>query len=314
MKADWLLLTTTLPTRPSGLRVRVWRSLKSTGAGQLREGVYLLPASAVSAPALRELAHSIAQAGAPAHLIELNANDAAQESAFRKLFNRSEAHAAFQQQIKSAAQGLRGASAAALRRQLRALESQWQQLQATDFFAAAPAQKSAQALAALRLRIERQLSPGEPSAAAAEIPRRALADHQGRSWATRKRPWVDRLASAWLITRFIDHKPRFLWLADARRCPASALGYDFDGATFTHVADKVTFEVMAESFGLLADPALQRLAGIVHHIDVGGQPADEAAGLEAIVRGLQLQHARDDDLLAASLPLFDALHAALKET
>ena len=90
------------------------------------------------------------------------------------------------------------------------------------------------------------------------------------------------------------------------------LGFDFDGATFTHVGDKVTFEVVAESFGLHQDAALARLATLVHFIDIGGVPVDEAPGFEMLVRGLQAQHGDDDALLAAALPLLDACYAALQ--
>lgn len=95
-------------------------------------------------------------------------------------------------------------------------------------------------------------------------------------------------------------------------CPKSALGYDFDGATFRHTGDKVTFEVVAESFGLLGDAALQRLARLVHYIDVGGIPVNEAPGFEMLVRGLQARHADDDQLLVAALPVFDAYYAAMQ--
>jgi len=309
---DWLLLTATLPTAPSGLRVRVWRALKATGAGSLREGVYLLPAHAATAQALHELGHTIADAGAPAHLLTLQARDAAQEESFRSLFDRTAAHAEFVQAVKAARTALRTASEAEARRQQRALDQRWQALQASDFFPDTRSRKSADALAALRHEVERRLAADEPSATAAAIALRSPADFQSRTWATRKRPWIDRLATAWLIQRFVDRRPRFLWLSDPKRCPRSALGYDFDGATFTHVDDKVTFEVIAQSFSLLGDPALRRLADLVHYLDVGGIPVDEAAGLEAIVRGLQSRHTRDDELLAAALPVFDALHAALQ--
>jgi len=114
------------------------------------------------------------------------------------------------------------------------------------------------------------------------------------------------------VQRFVDTAARFVWLEDPRQCPASALGYDFDGATFSHVDTLVTFEVVARSFGLDADTGIQRLAALVHYIDVGGIPVDEAAGIEALVRGLQALHATDDGLLAASLPIFDSLYSAMK--
>ncbi len=311
---DWLILTATLPTKPSALRVRVWRNLKATGAGTLREGVYLLPAHAPSAAALWELERTIAEAGADAHLLQVRARDAAQEAAFQALFDRSDLYAELLQSVKEARSGLAGAGEAQLQKQLRQLEQQLQALRASDFFPGKPAEKAAAALAALRREIELKLSPDEPAASRVAIRLLAVADHQGRTWATRRRPWMDRLASAWLISRFIDREPRFLWLSDARRCPKSALGYDFDGASFSHVGDQVTFEVIAASFALGADPALQRLAALVHYIDVGGIPVDEAPGLERLVRGLQAQYADDDQLLQAALPLFDALYIGFQNT
>ncbi|HOW46672.1 MAG TPA: chromate resistance protein [Rubrivivax sp.] len=309
---DWLILTATLPTSPSGLRVRVWRALKATGAGSLREGVYLLPQHAATAPALQALERTIAEAGADAHLLLVSARDAAQEQAFRALFDRAEAYAELLQSVKEARAGLRQATQAQLRKTLHGLEQRLRAIQASDFFPGKPGEKAGQALAALRRQVELQLSPDEPAASRAAIEARAVADYRGRTWATRKRPWVDRLATAWLVQRFIDPSPRFVWLDDARQCPKRALGYDFDGATFTHVDDKVSFEVMAESFGLLGDAALRRVAALVHYIDVGGIPVDEAPGFEALVRGLQARHAKDDALLAAALPLFDAFYAAMQ--
>lgn len=311
---EWLLLSATLPTHPSALRVRVWRALKATGAGSLREGVYLLPASAPSAAALWDIERSIQAAGAEAHLLVVTARDAAQEAGFRALFDRAEAYAELRQAVKQARAQLRRAGETELRRTLRGLEQQLAAVLASDFFPGADADKALAAVAALRRETELKLSPGEPSPAAASLERLDAADFQGRTWATRKRPWVDRLATAWLVQRFIDRSPRFVWLADPAACPKRALGYDFDGARFTHhhLADGqvlVSFEVVARSFGLDADPALQRLGALVHGIDVGGAPVDEAPGVELLVRGLQTRHAKDDALLAAALPLFDSLHA-----
>jgi hypothetical protein len=309
---DWLILTATLPTTPSGLRVRVWRALKATGAGTLREGVYVLPATAPSAVALRELAKTIADAGADAYLLELRARDDAQEQAFRALFDRSEHYAELVQAVKDARRDIKSASEAELHKALRSLEQQLQQVQASDFFPGKESAGCVEAVSALRREIELHLSPDEPSPTRAVVPALSIKDYQGRTWATRKRPWVDRLATAWLVSRFIDKSPNFIWLADPKKCPKQALGYDFDGAAFTHVGELVTFEVVARSFGLDEKPALARLGQLVHYIDVGGVPLDEAPGIEMIVRGLQAQHGGDDQLLEAAFAFFDALHAALK--
>ena len=310
---DWLVLTASLPTSPSGLRVRIWRSLKATGCATLRDGVYILPSAAATASDLWAIEKAIQQGGADAHMLVLKARDAAQEKTFLGLFDRSEPYADFAQVLKETRKALKSAEESDLRKSLRALDQQFQAIHATDFFPGKATAAAAAGLATLRAEIERKLSPDEPMAASGSIERRQRESFQGRTWATRKRPWVDRLATGWLIQRFVDSSPRFVWLADAGKRPKGALGFDFDGATFTHVDDKVTFEVVAHAFGLEADPGIRRLGELVHYIDVGGIPVDEAAGIETIVRGLQAQHDKDDALLAASLPLFDSLYAAMKE-
>jgi hypothetical protein len=308
----WLILTATLPTSPSGLRVRIWRNLKSTHCATLREGVYIIPAAAASAKAFWEMDAAIRAAGADSHLLELQARDGGQEAGFRALFDRTALYAEFAQSLKDARNAFKAAAEADIRKTLRTLEVQLQTILDADFFQGKAAPAATSGLRALRQETERQLSPGEPATAAGDIPLRALGDFQGKTWATRARPWVDRLATAWLVQRFVDKKPAFLWLSNARKCPKSALGYDFDGATFTHVGERVTFEVVAASFGLDKNPSLLRLGELVHFIDIGGIAVDEAAGLEMLVRGLQAQHANDDVLLAAALPLFDTLYAALR--
>jgi hypothetical protein len=308
---EWLVLTASLPTSPSGLRVRIWRALKATGCATLREGVYLLPASAATADALRTLETAIHDGGADAHLLTLRSRDATQEKTFRALFDRSEHYADFVQSLKDVRKGAKVAGEPVLRKLLRTLGQQLQAIQATDHFPGKAGAAAAEALEALRTEIEKRLSPDEPTASERGIQRLRVDAFQRKTWATRKRPWVDRLATAWLIRRFVDANARFVWLADPAKCPKTALGFDFDGARFTHVGNKVTFEVVMHSFGLEGDAALQRLGELVHYIDIGGIPVDEAAGVEMIVRGLQARHAGDDALLEASGECFDALYSAL---
>ena len=142
------------------------------------------------------------------------------------------------------------------------------------------------------------------------MPRLDAGLYQGRTWATRRRLWVDRVASAWLIRRFIDHEANFLWLVQTSDCPKQALGFDFDGATFTHVAERVTFETLMASFGLEADPGLARLATMVHALDIGGEPVPEAKGFEAVMAGARERLNDDDDALLAEMSsVLDSLYA-----
>jgi hypothetical protein len=309
---DWLVLAASLPTSPSGLRVRVWRSLKATGCASLRDGVYILPSTAATAGELWTIEKAILDGGADAHMLVLKARDEGQEKTFLALFDRAEQFADFAQALKETRKSVQSAGEADLHKSLRGLDQQLRALQATDFFPGKASAAAAAGLETLRVEIHQKLSPGEPLAASGSMERLERESFQGRTWATRKRPWVDRLATGWLIQRFVDSSPRFVWLADPSKCPKGALGFDFDGAAFTHVGDKVSFEVVAYTFGLEEDPGIRRLGDLVHYIDVGGIPVDEAAGVETIVRGLQAQHDQDDALLAASLPLFDTLYAAMK--
>lgn len=309
---NWLILTATLPTTPSGLRVRIWRALKSTHCATLREGVYILPANAISAKAFWDMDIAIRDAGAESHLLELQARDDKQDAGFIALFDRSDLYADFMQTLKDARKSFKAASETEIRKKLRDLEVQLQSILAADFFFGRAGESAKSSLRALRHETERQLSPGEPAFAKGETPLLLASDYQGRTWVTRTRPWVDRLATAWLVQRFIDNKPTFIWLANDKKCPKSALGYDFDGATFTHVGERVTFEVVAASFALDDDPGVKRMGHLVHFVDVGGIPVDEAPGLELVVRGLQAQYLDDDELLAAALQLFDGIYAVLR--
>ncbi len=119
---------------------------------------------------------------------------------------------------------------------------------------------------------------------------------------------VDRLACARLIRRFIDHDAQILWLDRPQDCPANALSFYFAEATFSHVGNRVTFETLQASFEL-QEPGLNRIAALVHYLDVGGTQAAEAAGVERVLAGLRETITDDDHLLAAASAIFDGLLA-----
>src|SRR5262249_28090671 len=122
------------------------------------------------------------------------------------------------------------------------------------------------------------------------------------------------LACAGLIKRHIDPAASFMWLARPADLPGDAVGFDFDGAPFTHVDTRVTFEVLLKSFDLEGDGALRRLGDLVHYLDVGGIPVADAAGVSTMLTGAKQQSRDDDQLLKHALALFDWLHAAYSDT
>lgn len=307
--AAWHILIVSLPTRHTTERMRVWRALKVLGCGVLRDGVYLLPAVEGVLAALERQAAEVIAAGGQAQVLSLDARDGAQASAFRDLFDRSPDYAALQSAIDALRKKLKRGVAATLARECTQLQKAFVALAAADYFPGAARDQVADLLDELSQQIEAKRNPDEPRAAAGKVQRLDRTHYLGRTWATRKHMWVDRMASAWLIVRFIDAEAKFKWLAKPEDCPKKALGFDFDGATFTHVGSRVTFEVLLASFGLDEDAALARIGGIVHFLDVGGVPVAEAVGLEAVLKGLREQAANDDALLAAVTPIFDGLYA-----
>ncbi len=196
------------------------------------------------------------------------------------------------------------------RRVLQQVRREYEALVAIDYFPGAAQGQTAQALAEAAAAVTRHFSPDEPQPLHTSIRHLERTAYRGKSWATRQRVWVDRVASAWLIRRFIDPKARFLWLETPQDCPADAIGFDFDGAAFTHTGHRVTFEVLVASFDLGTDLALARLGVLVHALDVGGVPVPEAAGFEAILTGVRASGADDDQVLAAMMPVLDALYTA----
>jgi hypothetical protein len=308
----WSVLFLTLPTQPSAVRLRVWRALKTLGCGSMRDGVYVLPDSkrALFDPLVTEVrAH-----GGQASVLELSASDEAQRAEILALFDRTEAYGQWRTEAHVLAAALPELSGTEARRRWRAVSESLQALVRIDYYPGAAAEQAQTELGALRVALDARFSRGEPVARAPHgIPRLDLRKFQGKRWATRARPWVDRLACAWLIRRFIDKEARFVWLADpagSTPAPRGALGFDYDGARFTHVGARVSFEVLAVSFGLDADPQLQRIARTVHFLDIGGIPVPEAAGLDAVLAGLREVHVDDDVLTHAAASVFDALYAA----
>ena len=304
-KPAWLVMVVTIPGEQPALRMRLWRKLKASGAGVLRDGVYVGPRDDGFQTLFRTQADELVAAGGTAQVLTVDG----QTNEFSHLFDRTTEYKTLIQELGAAARTLKTSSAARLKTRAEVLRRDFEALVSRDFFPNALQQETREALDDLGGRILRKLSPDEPHAARRRLRKLERADYQERTWATRARPWVDRLASAWLIKRFIDPKARIKWLKDPAQKPAKALGFDFDGAEFTHVDERVTFEVLMHCFGLEVDDALTHVAAIVHYLDVGGIPVPEAAGMETILRGMRQRTPNDDALLAEASVVLDDLYA-----
>jgi hypothetical protein len=313
--AAWLLLAAGLPGREAGsARVKLWRTLKDIGAVALRDGVSVVPASGDMRQRLAAIVKEIETGGGSAWVFVLPQQDASVERKLRAMFDRSDAYRVLSPALAALRNGLVASDEANARRRYRELEREFQAVATLDFFPGAAHARLSTGLEKLRAAIDRRFSPAEPASTPGRVARRNPRRFSGAVWATRKRLWVDRVASAWLIKRFIDERARFIWLDSPADCPAEAHGFDFDGATFTHVGELVTFEVLVGAFDLDDDAGLAGLGRLVHYLDIGGDVVAEAAGFEAVLNGLRDSCGNDDALLAATTPVLDALYQHFTST
>lgn len=310
----WLFFITNLAGRNATLRMRIWRALKAAGAGLLRDGVYLLPDSPTARELFEDQAQEIRTVGGFGHILSLDADSPDQSAALLALFDRTAEYTEAMARLDALKREFPKLSEPEARQRLAALNRDVAALVGRDFFPGKPRDQMQGALDDAEAALNARFAPDEPRRANQKIKARERKDYRGRTWATREHLWIDRVASAWLIRRCIDPQARFLWLRRIKDCPKKAVGFDFDGAEFTHIGNKVTFEVLLTSFGLEHDVGLARLGALVHHLDVGGIPVAEGAGLATIMAGARSSQPDDDALMNAMTPVFDSLYAAYSGT
>jgi hypothetical protein len=305
-------LVLSLPSKGKTVRMRIWRALLGLGCGVLRDGVYLLPKEAPGASRLAELEAQVKDAGGFAMTLELSLRSTVQSDQVRKLFDRTRAYASLIARISAAQKSAGRLAPPRAETLVRRLRRSLEDIARTDFYPGEASRQAREAMAGLEGALRGHSSVGEPRSARARVRRLDASKYQRRVWATRKNPWIDRLASAWLIKRFIDRGARFSWIERPKDRPRGAVGFDFDGAEFTHVGNRVTFEVLLESFGLERDAALSRLAAAIHFLDIGGVPVADAGGLEMVLKGARGNARSDDELALAAATVFDHVYSAYR--
>ncbi len=320
MNNTWLVFSSSLTARQQALRVKVWRRLAAIGAVPLKNSLHLLPGREDCREHLSWLAQEVESGGGEAVVLECSSLGGVSESEARQLFRgaRDADYAELEGEASACSARLSAqAGDEAARREARAFlrkaERRLAALRDIDFFPSGRGET-------LRLVLEdlsRRLDPRQEEPA--QAPCRAE-DFSGRTWVTRANPYIDRLSSYWLVARRIDAGAAIRFLPPGEAVPRGPelASFDMPGADFTHRGGLVTFEVLAQDFGI-ADPAVRRLTGIVKAIDLaadlleeggedGGLPA-EARAVKDVLDGLVKISKDDAELLERALLLFDALAA-----
>jgi hypothetical protein len=316
----WLLFIHQLPSHPSNLRVTTWRRLQQIGAIPLKQAVYALPDTPDAREDFEWLKSEVKAAGGDASVFAADNVDAWSDDALVEEFRRvrqemyDELARDVEQALKRASSARRpqGTRAPALRRLLVIFRERLVAAEKIDFFGSAGRDRV--------LTLIRQLEDRISGASRASVPAETkssgrTASFQGRLWITRPRPGVDRMASAWLIRRFIDRQARFGFAADRESVPDHGVPFDMFGVEFSHQGDGCTFETLCSVFAI-AGPALSRIAAIVHDLDLkdGKFGAPECSTVSAMIEGLQLALEDDAALLEQGMTLFDSMYRSFEQS
>jgi hypothetical protein len=309
MSAPLLLLLVTVPPTPSSLRVRVWRRLRSLGAVALKRSAYLLPDTPERYEDFQWLAQEIQREGGEATLIRVQEIENMSADDVRQLFHepRDRDYRQLAARYRKVLPRLDRKSAAASPRvheELARLAKDHQRIRDIDFFDAPGGAEVRRLEEGIAMRTRRPESVRRD-----ERPTLDLAKLRGRRWVTRPRPHIDRLASAWLIKRFIDPEATFVFAPPAE-FPEDAIAFDAPGVELSHHGEDCTFETLLKRAGL-RDRRLARLAEVVHEADLrdGKYPHEEARGIDVAVRALLAASPDDHQVLAQGVALFEGLYA-----
>lgn len=310
----WLLLIHQIPPKPHYLRVKIWRRLQRLGAVAIKNSVYVLPKNEQTQEDFQWVLREVVQAGGDASLCEARFIEGISDSEIESMFR--SAREADYQKISKEAQRIATSLTAkrkindARKKQLaldvERLHKHVGEIAAIDFFNAPARESAEQVIFSLESRLE-----DRPTAVNTAREKRQCADLQGLTWVTRQGIHVDRMASAWLVRRFIDGQARFKFVPAKGYVPqAKESRFDMYEAEFTHEGDRCTFEVLIDRAGL-DDPALRVIAEIVHEIDLKDKKfsRQETPGIDRLIAGIAMAHREDEARLERASAMFDDLYA-----
>jgi hypothetical protein len=309
---SWLLLIHQLPAKPAYLRVKIWRRLQALGAVAVKNAVHVLPMNEETQEDFEWLLREIQEGGGEAFVCEARLIDGLSDEDVRALFDRAR-DADYAEVVKDAralAKSLRpnakSETIAELRAQVARLRKRLAEIVAVDFFGAI-GRETAEALVRS---LEARLNEDESVTDKAMVDPNALGTLHNRTWVTRQGVYVDRIASAWLIRRFIDPEARFKFVTGKGYRPNEGeLRFDMFEAEFTHEGDKCTFEVLLER-GALKEPALRAIAEIIHDIDLKDSKfgRTEVAGIRTLIEGISVATNDDSERIARGSEVFNDLY------
>ena len=301
----------TIPPRPLYLRAKVRQRLERIGAVALKNSVYVLPVRDDALEDLQWLAGQIVEGGGQAFItrgsVLAGVGDDELVAAFQAA--RAADYDALLEEIRAGERKL-ASSARAPEQQLSAILARSRrrlaEIAAIDFFDSPKRKETERMLARLE---RKQPSPRGTGA-------RKPAPPKGGTWVTRRGIKIDRIASAWLVRRFVDPGARFRFVdPESWKKKEGEISFDMTGGDYTHAGNRCTFETIAAAFAL-RDPALRKIGQIVHDVDLKDERFGraEAAGVRQVIEGIVAAHPGDEQRLERGFAVFDDLYSSFGGT
>jgi len=299
----WLLLLFSLPTNRNTERVAVWRRLKKMGAVQIKTSTYLLPDEPAQYEQFQWLAQQIRDYGGDSTLVRAQEIEGLTKEKVIAMFN--DARANDYAELRKSLQGFIGRrkkmDAETAAAELERLTRQFREIRQVDFFDSPRGHDVAMLL---------RRAEGRSRARKLEV--LDAKQYQGKTWLTRPRPEIDRVGSAWLISKFIDRKPRFVFAPSADAVP-NAIPFDMLDAEFSHHGNCCTFETLIRRFAI-SDKSIAKIGEMIHDADLDDARFQrvEAVGIDRVLKGWAKQELPDEEILRRGFECFDALYAFLQ--
>src|SRR6266853_2050672 len=301
--SSWLLLLFTLPTNRNTERVAVWRRLKKMGAVQIKTSTYLLPDEPAQYEQFQWLAQQIRDYGGDSTLVRAQEIEGLTSEKAIAMFN--EARARDYVELRRSLQGFIGRrkkmDAETAAAELERLTRQFREIRAADFFDSARGHDVAMLL-----------RRAEGPRRSRQLEKLDVRQYQGKTWLTRPRPEIDRVGSAWLISKFIDRKPKFVFAPTADALPG-AIPFDMLDAEFSHHGNHCTFETLTKRFAI-SDKSLAKIGEMIHDADLDDARFQrvEAVGIDRVLKGWAKEGLPDKEILRRGFECFDALYQFLQ--
>ena len=304
MKAtSWLLLLYSLPSDRNTERVAVWRRLKKMGAVQIKTSTYLLPDEPAQHEQFQWLAQQIRDYGGDSTLVRAQEIEGLTREKVVSVFNaaRDQDYAALRKSLQTFIARRRKSDAAVAATELERFTRQFRELRQIDFFDSPRGHEVAMLL-----------RRAEGPQRARKLQMLDAKQYRGKTWLTRPRPEIDRVGSAWLISKFIDPKATFVFAPSAQSVP-DAIPFDMLDAEFSHHGNCCTFETLAKRFAI-ADKAVGKIGEMIHDADLDDAKFQrvECVGIDRVLKGWAKEGLPDDEILRRGFECFDALYAFLQ--